>query len=127
MLFEGSIGSITGVFSAVNAPVFNGQTLGVFYSANQVTLQVVDAALQAGDYNGNGTVDAADYVLWRKGVGTTYTQNDYTIWRTHFGQTAGSGAALPTANPLSAVPEPAILTMVLTALLLSMMCRRFGL
>ena len=33
--------------------------LGVVYSANQVSLQIVDA----GDYNGNGTVDAADYVV----------------------------------------------------------------
>ena len=39
-----------------------------------------------GDFNGNGVVDAADYVAWRKGLGTLYTQNDYNVWRAHFGQ-----------------------------------------
>jgi hypothetical protein len=49
-------------------------------------------ALQ-GDYNGNGSVDAADYVLWRQGgplqneVDTPGTINaaDYTEWRARFG------------------------------------------
>src|SRR6478752_202912 len=44
-----------------------------------------------GDFNNNGVVDAADYVMWHKGLGTTYTQTDYDVWRAHFGQTAGSG------------------------------------
>jgi hypothetical protein len=56
-----------------------------------------------GDYNFNGVVDAADYVLWRKGIGTTYTQTDYGVWRDHFGQTAGSGLSV---GLISAVPEP---------------------
>jgi uncharacterized membrane protein HdeD (DUF308 family) len=37
-LFEGAIGSITGAFSAVNAPTFNGHTLNVLYGVDQVTL-----------------------------------------------------------------------------------------
>jgi hypothetical protein len=65
------------------------------------------SAAQTGDFNSDGTVDAADYVAWRKGLGTTYTQSHYDIWRAHFGQTTGSGAALPSAESLSAVPEPA--------------------
>ena len=63
----------------------------------------------AGDFNGDGKVDAADYVTWRKGLGTIYTQNDYNVWRAHFGQTAGSGAGA-TAN--GAVPEPATLVLL---------------
>jgi hypothetical protein len=64
-----------------------------------------------GDYNANGTVDGADYVLWRKALGTSTTlpndstagttAEDYTVWRQNFGRTSGSGAAV------SAVPEPA--------------------
>jgi probable HAF family extracellular repeat protein len=30
-----------------------------------------------GDFNHDGTVNAADYVVWRKGLGTTYTQEDF--------------------------------------------------
>jgi hypothetical protein len=68
-----------------------------------------------GDFNENGAVDAADYVLWRNNLDTsnnlpngvsppgTVTQADYTHWRAHFGETAGGGAALGQA---AAVPEP---------------------
>jgi probable HAF family extracellular repeat protein len=62
-----------------------------------------------GDFNNDGNVNATDYVLWRKGLGTTYDQNDYGVWRSHFGTSlgVGSGSALPSAEPLSlAVPEP---------------------
>jgi hypothetical protein len=50
-----------------------------------------------GDFNGNGTVDTADYVVWRKGLGTTYTPADYVDWQRHFGESTGtaSGAAVP--------------------------------
>jgi hypothetical protein len=72
-------------------------------------------ALLIGDYNQSGIIDAADYVVWRKGLGTTYTQMDYDTWRANFGKTAGSGAALPSAEPLSAtIPE--VSTAVLFAL-----------
>ena len=69
----------------------------------------------AGDFNGDGTVNAADYVVWRKNFGT---QASYDTWRSNFGHTAGGGAALPSAEPLSAaVPEPATLVMLLVGAL----------
>jgi hypothetical protein len=78
-----------------------------------------------GDFNLNGAVDAADYVVWRKGLGTTYTQTDYDAWRANFGQTIGSGAALPSAEPLSAaVPEPATLTLLIMAMVVHYARRR---
>ena len=67
-----------------------------------------------GDYNCDATVDAADYVVWRNGLGATYSQTDYDMWRAHFGRTAGSGATLPSAEPLSAtVPEPSTFILML--------------
>jgi hypothetical protein len=70
-----------------------------------------DLSVLPGDYNDDGVVDAADYVVWRKGLGTTYTLTDYDAWRANFGQTAGSGAAGyslgASAEPLpAAIPEP---------------------
>jgi hypothetical protein len=64
-----------------------------------------------GDFNGNGSVDAADYTLWRK----SYSGNTalYDLWRANFGNTApgsGSGGGLAA----STVPEPS--TFVLLAL-----------
>ncbi len=61
-----------------------------------------------GDYNHDGVVDAADYLVWRKDPANNGgTLGGYSAWRTNFGMTAGSGAALLTAETQSAaVPEP---------------------
>ena len=111
-LFEGSIGSITGAFSTVNAPIVNGHALNVVYGANSVMLEVGNA----GDFNGDGRIDAGDYVVWRKGLGTSYTQDDYTVWRAHFGQTSGTGSGANVdsfRNVSSNVPEPSSLTLLM--------------
>ena len=73
----------------------------------ELSLSVV--MLLPGDFNFDGYVDAADYVVWRKIDGTPA---GYNAWRTHFGQTAGSGSNTA-AN--AAVPEPATLIMILAA------------
>jgi PEP-CTERM motif len=69
----------------------------------------------AGDYNGNGVVDAADYTVWRDKLGQSVTipgdttpgtvvQADYDVWKNNFGAHAGSGSG---ALSVGAVPEPA--------------------
>jgi hypothetical protein len=62
-----------------------------------------------GDYNGNGTVDAADYVLWRNGgplqndtTPASVGPEDYDVWRANFGRTFGSGASLAEVEELAA-------------------------
>ncbi len=57
--------------------------------------------LLPGDFNRNGVVDGADYVVWRKASGT---QTDYNNWRSHFGQSIGDQSAASSAYQ-SAVPE----------------------
>lgn len=49
-----------------------------------------------GDYNRDGTVDAADYVVWRKNEGT---QAGYDTWRSHFGETDASGSSSNASVP----------------------------
>jgi hypothetical protein len=75
-----------------------------------------------GDHNEDGKVDAADYVVWRKG--NINGQQGYNDWRTNFGRTSGSGSALGSS---SAVPEPAtgLLAMSLPALLVLVRRRQF--
>lgn len=69
--------------------------------AGYTLLTVGEAPLGlAGDFNGDGVVDAADYVVWRDGLGATYSQSDYDDWRANYGATA------PAADG-AAVPEPA--------------------
>jgi hypothetical protein len=66
----------------------------------------------AGDFNTDGTVDAADYVVWRKNFNGD--QAKYDAWRTNFGTSLGIGSGSAgyrlgaSVEPLSpAVPEPA--------------------
>lgn len=73
-----------------------------------------------GDYNQDGSVDAADYVTWRNGLGTTYSPYDYELWRSHFGGASVStgssnGFRFATAATYG-VPEPQTLGPLLFAL-----------
>lgn len=75
-----------------------------------------------GDYNSDGAVNAADYVLWRKSLGQTgpnlpadgdgsleVDAGDYSYWRQRFGNTS-SAPGLGSFAP--AVPEPSSLLLV---------------
>jgi hypothetical protein len=60
-------------------------------------ITLVACSRLAGDYNGDGSVDSADYITWRKNVGHTgvdpadgngdlvVDDADYNFWRAHFG------------------------------------------
>jgi arabinogalactan endo-1,4-beta-galactosidase len=106
--------------------VWEGGRYGLFdqsgnlLPAASVFEQFLDSPVP-GDFNHDGAVGAADYVVWRKGLGSNYNENDYNIWRMHFGQTAGSGAG-GSAN--AAIPEPATPILILVASLSISSCRR---
>jgi hypothetical protein len=78
-----------------------------------------------GDYNQDGIVNAADYVVWRNHDGTGFAlpnrnpalmgnigAGDYAFWAQNYGSTSGAGS-----STVSAVPEPASLGLILAALL----------
>lgn len=104
-------GSLVGTFSALNLPSLTGLAWDTSQLYTTGVLSVAAAGLP-GDYNQNGTADAADYVLWRKNLGSSISlpndntpgvgPDDYDRWRSHFGQTLGGG----TAESLHSVPEP---------------------
>ena len=92
------VGGVSGTFNAVSLPALAaGLSWSINYNPTNVQLLVSQAF--PGDFNGDGSVNAADYVVWRKGLGTAYTPNDYNVWRAHFGQTAGSGRLRAQAAP----------------------------
>jgi hypothetical protein len=75
----------------------------------------------SGDYNDDGKVDAADYVVWRKNENTSNPLpndphggmigiNQYNTWRENFGA-MGGGSGLSNA----AVPEPATVALLAAA------------
>ncbi len=115
---------VNGTFAAESLPQLGSLlALQILYDANSVMLAVVPAL--PGDFNANGVVDAADYVLWRKSDGT---QDGYNIWRTHFGETiaAVGSFATPGSNAQATiVPEPMNhLLLFATPLLTVMLYRR---
>jgi hypothetical protein len=68
-----------------------------------------------GDFNGDGSVDAADYVIWRK---TDGTQADYETWRANFGRITDSGAAdvaYSSDRNNVGIPEPGAFWLALSA------------
>jgi hypothetical protein len=87
-----------------------------------ITIQLTAEVTLAGDYNDDGVVDAADYVVWRNNLnGSISLPNDptpgsvsaadYQVWKSNFGATGGGGLVVG-----SAVPEPATTMLVLLAL-----------
>lgn len=71
-----------------------------------------------GDYDENGTVDAADYTVWRDNLGSATAlpnddsagvdADDYTRWKTNFSNTSGAASAV-----VATVPEPNCLALLL--------------
>lgn len=102
---------LAGVFATVDLPALTpGLMWQVAYSSTNVSLVVT----VAGDYNGDGIVDAGDYTVWRDSVGQQVsrgvgadgdgdgeiTQADLDIWRANY------GVVVPELNNASPVPEP---------------------
>lgn len=80
-----------------------------YFSGSGLITLVPPAGLD-GDYNGNGMVDAADYVLWRKSPDDFGGPTGYQTWRESFAESnSGSGSG--------AVPEPVGGLLVLIALI----------
>lgn len=109
------------------APGVYGSTLSAAPLANQFdeffagtgTVTVAAAAGVLGDYNGDGTVNAADYTVWRDNLGAStlpanrdpgnagaVDQADYDFWVSRFGNSTGSASGSNVA-----VPEPASLAL----------------
>ncbi len=114
----GAINGMAGTYNEGAAVTLGSATYHITYAggANHNDVELIGAAVPMGvpgDFNGNGVVDMADYVLWRNGgplqneisdVGTV-TAQDYDDWRSHFGNTSGSGSGSALRSS-SAVPEP---------------------
>jgi hypothetical protein len=104
----------------------------VAWTGGRVEVSTIEDArlipLPSGDYNENGSVDTADFVIWRKALGQSnmtpsgfladgdgdgqVDEDDYNIWRANYGETTIRG-------PLGAagVPEPATWLMIVVAFL----------
>jgi autotransporter-associated beta strand protein len=121
-LFIDGVAQTPGKYGAVGTP-------GIDFSSPLITgtgiLNVTELPAPTGtpgDFNDDGMVDAADYVLWRKLEGTASTLNgngdetggsannvdaaDYALWQQTFGNAAGG------AGGAEGVPEPGSLLLI---------------
>jgi autotransporter-associated beta strand protein len=74
----------------------------------------IPGGMLPGDYNNDGKVNAADYVLWRKDPGNHGGPGGYNIWRANFGDPPGAGSGSGLSGGGS-VPEPAAVALLLSA------------
>lgn len=126
--------SFTSSLTASNIGTFSATYLLNFSDENiagaldkSITLMLTGKTILAGDYNGDGIVDSADYILWRNTDGESVAtstgadgdgdgiidQGDFDIWRANFGRAATAGGS---SQGTAAVPEPIALSLAFVAL-----------
>jgi hypothetical protein len=127
VIIQGSItSSVSGTFAnltpsgRVNVEGADG-SFEVLFGSNSVLLAnyLADAPVLVGDFNDDGVVDAADYIVWRKLEGTSAVLpnetaspgavdiEDYDAWASNLGASNnGKGSE-------AAAPEPAALMLIL--------------
>ena len=110
----------------------NGRTLFITAATSLYGIELNVPSPALGDFNGDGTVSAADYTVWRNTLGTTtdlsadgngnkvIDADDYGVWRAHFGTTLGSGGG----SASRAVPEPCGIALVCCAAVAGLLGRR---
>jgi hypothetical protein len=85
-----------------------GWVYGSIYHPRFISVDIVGSL--PGDFNDDGAVDAADYVVWRKtGINGAI---GYNTWRTNFGKPGGSGSIV---RENAEVPEPTTSAILLVA------------
>jgi hypothetical protein len=112
--------SISGAFDLVDmSGVPPGLTFAVDYLLNAVQLKVVSKPFFSADFDDDGDVDATDYAIWKSAfdlnqLGDANGDNlsngaDYVLWRKQLGSVPSPGAA-------AAAPEPSALAIALVLL-----------
>ncbi|MEM9187145.1 MAG: hypothetical protein AAGB00_11685 [Planctomycetota bacterium] len=104
----------TGNLGGNGAGGFTGDLAGVDFR-NFAGDQFVTITVPAGpgDFNADGRVDAADYTVWRDGLGEHFNISDYGLWRENFG--GGSPAAATVDLPSAPAPEPGAVALAVLA------------
>lgn len=110
VLTASSVTANLGMISLIGASGFAASIVG---GGTILQLEFTGGGGVLGDYNGDGVVNAADYVVWRNVLANggslmnesaspgVVDQDDYEFWVSRFGATSGSGA-----GTAAVIPEP---------------------
>ncbi len=122
-LFIDGISRPTGIWGAVGSGA--QFTSPLITGPGRLHITKFVASPLPGDYNQNGVVDTADYVVWRSnlGIGTSLANDDtpgvgpddFDRWRAHFGQLVGNSTSLGLPLGIPA-PEPTTWSMLLVGI-----------
>jgi hypothetical protein len=110
---------ITGMFSNVVGGRVNATGSVTSLKVSIVGNHVVLGELP-GDYNGNGMVDGADFLVWQQGLGGRFSDSHLDVWKARFGTTASgvAGASHPGSDAGSRIiPEPGTAIVLLWGML----------
>ncbi len=101
--------AVQGEFAAMTLPQLDS---GLMWNTGRLLSEGVVSVTLAGDYNGDGAIDAADYTVWRDALGSPVTAftgadgdgdgivtaADRAVWSSRYGESISMSA--------TAVPEP---------------------
>ena len=115
--------SVSSAISLVNSATDPGNGSPYWNRDIDNFVQFLNLPALPGDYSNNGTVDAADYTVWRDKRGSSTTlpndltpgnvgDDDYGVWKSNFGNSNIPGSGAVTA---ATVPEPAALLVCVCA------------
>jgi hypothetical protein len=121
---------VAGKFATATLPALTGANWQLDYSTSALLLR----AVLVGDYNHNGTVDAADYVVWRNSLNQSgpalaadgnrdghITPLDFNVWKMHLGESTPGGAA--GGQVAANAPEPGTLLLATVLAGVALACR----
>ena len=91
-------GLVTGTFGTMNLPTLSGLAWDTSDLLIGGTITVISSS-QPGDFDQDGDVDGADFILWQQNTSI----GDLQDWKDNYGWTASAPASAPAG---SAVPEP---------------------
>ena len=120
-LFDGPLAAAWNILTSTTVNISGGYLNFTLAPLSGSYILLNAPLLLAGDYNRSGTVDAADYAVWRKTLGQSGTGlaadgngngfvdgADYTFWRERFGTTLATAGGERPGDRARTVGNPAV-------------------
>jgi MYXO-CTERM domain-containing protein len=131
--FVGDPQNIDEAIAMTTGDVYEADIPDILNQLDLYVIRPVQAAGPSADFNGNGTVDAGDYTVWRDNFGNTNATNalgdadgdsdvdgaDFLAWQQQFGTSTGA-----TQSNTGSVPEPSGLALGLSVAAAAAAARR---